>query len=133
LLDKPSPQIAPYQLRLDWQMWFASMGTADDYPWTRTLASKLLQNDPKTIALFASNPFPDKPPTYVRAVLYRYAFANPGNPQHLWWTRERLSLWLPPLSLDDPRLFGYPVMENHTTMDSVVIKTTVKKDTVNKK
>ena len=33
-LDKRPPQIAPYQLRLDWQMWFASMSTPDEYPWT---------------------------------------------------------------------------------------------------
>jgi hypothetical protein len=26
------PQIAPYQLRLDWQMWFAAMSTPNDYP-----------------------------------------------------------------------------------------------------
>ena len=30
------PQIAPYQLRLDWQMWFAAMGSPDQYPWTLT-------------------------------------------------------------------------------------------------
>ena len=31
-LDKRPPQIAPYQLRLDWQMWFAAMSTPDEYP-----------------------------------------------------------------------------------------------------
>ena len=33
-LDKRPPQIAPYQLQLDWQMWFAAMGTPNEYPWT---------------------------------------------------------------------------------------------------
>lgn len=103
-LDKRPPQIAPYQLRLDWQMWFAAMSSPDEYPWTMNLVSKLLQNDPDAISLFAGNPFPEKPPRYIRAVLYRYSFANRNNPQGLWWNRERISLWLPPMSANDPRL-----------------------------
>ncbi|HXR05675.1 MAG TPA: lipase maturation factor family protein, partial [Verrucomicrobiae bacterium] len=31
-LDRRPPQIAPYQPRLDWQMWFAAMNTPDQYP-----------------------------------------------------------------------------------------------------
>jgi hypothetical protein len=106
-LDKRPAQVAPYQLRLDWQMWFASMSTPDEYPWTVHLIWKLLHNDPGAVGLFARNPFPGKPPKYVRAVLYRYKFADPGNRERLWWTRERLDLWLPPLSLNDPALHSF--------------------------
>jgi hypothetical protein len=102
-LDKAPPQIAPYQPRLDWQMWFAAMGTPGQYQWTLHLVWKLLHNDPGTLSLFGGNPFPDHPPRYIRAVLYRYRFAAPGNPQHLWWERDRLSLWLPALSADNPQ------------------------------
>jgi len=98
LLDARPPQIAPYQLRLDWQMWFAAMSTPEEYPWTETLISKLLLNDPLIVNLFAKNPFPDKPPKYIRAVLYRYWFAKPGNPEHLIWNRERLLIWIPATS-----------------------------------
>ena len=106
-LDKRPPQIAPYQPRLDWQMWFASMSTPDEYPWTLHLIWKLLHNDPAMLKLFAGNPFPDRPPRYIRAILYRYRFAKPGNPEGLWWTRTRIgAYWLPPLSVDDPRLIG---------------------------
>jgi len=98
------PQVAPYQLRLDWQMWFAAMASPDRYPWTLHLVWKLLQNDPGSLGLFAANPFPGKPPRYVRAVLYRYAFADPVNRAGMWWTRERLGLWLPPLSAESPGL-----------------------------
>ncbi len=84
-LDKRPPQIAPYQLRLDWEMWFAAMSTPEEYPWTLNLISKLLHNDPCALDLFAGNPFPGNPPRYIRAVLYRYAFAQPGNPQGNWW------------------------------------------------
>ena len=99
-LDEQSPQIAPYQLRLDWQMWFAAMGGPNDYPWTLNLIWKLLHNDAGAVGLFRSNPFPQKPPLYIRAVWYRYQFVRP-NSQGQWWKRERLGLWLPPLSADN--------------------------------
>jgi Lipase maturation factor len=102
-LDERSPQVAPYQLRLDWQMWFAAMGSPNQYPWTLNLIWKLLQNDPGAVGLFRSNPFPEKPPRYIRAVLYRYSFVRPNSPG-LWWKRDRLGLWLPPFSASDPDL-----------------------------
>jgi hypothetical protein len=104
-LNQRPPQVAPYQLRLDWQMWFASMSTPEEYPWTLNLVSKLLHNDPGALSLFAGNPFPNKPPRYIRAVLYRYRFARPGNTEDLWWRREQIGdVWLPALSAKDPRL-----------------------------
>jgi hypothetical protein len=100
-LDKRPPQVAPYQLRLDWQMWFAAMSTPDEYPWTLTLTAKLLHNDPLATGLFAANPFPNKPPLYIRAILFRYHFAQPGNPTGQWWTREQVGApWLPAMSAD---------------------------------
>jgi hypothetical protein len=107
LPDKTPPQVAPYQLRLDWEMWFASMSTPDQYPWTLNLVWKLLHNDPNITGLFDGNPFPGKPPRYVRAVLYRYAFAKPGNPQHLVWTRKPLGDWIPAVSVADTRLVRF--------------------------
>jgi hypothetical protein len=98
-LDQRPPQIAPYQPRLDWQMWFAAMSSPDEYPWTLNLVSKLLHNDPGAVGLFAGNPFPDHPPRYIRAVLYRYKFAPPGNPRGHWWDRERVGApWIPAMS-----------------------------------
>jgi hypothetical protein len=82
------------------------MSTPDQYPWTLHLIWKLLHNDPGALSLFANNPFPDQPPRFIRAVLYSYSFAPPGNPAHLWWNRKELSLWLPPLSADDPRFIA---------------------------
>ena len=99
LTDKQPPQIAPYQLRLDWQMWFASMSTPEEYPWTYNLIWKLLHNDHDAVNLFAANPFAEKPPTYIRAVLYRYSFERPAQKQ--FWKREKLGLWLPAMSMND--------------------------------
>jgi hypothetical protein len=101
------PQIAPYQLRLDWQMWFAAMATVRQYPWTLNLVWKLLHNDRGAVGLFAANPFPGKPPRFVRAVEYRYAFADPTAHPGVWWTRERLGIWIPPLSADSGELRGF--------------------------
>ncbi|MBS1528320.1 MAG: lipase maturation factor family protein [Bacteroidetes bacterium] len=106
-LDKMPPQVAPYQPHLDWQMWFAAMSTSDQYPWTYNLVWKLLHNDPDALSLFADNPFPNKPPRYIRAVLYRYRFAKPGNPQHLWWQRDRMGDWLPILSIDNRQFVDF--------------------------
>lgn len=103
-LDQMPPQIAPYQLRLDWQMWFAAMSSPEDYPWVYNLIWKLLNNDPNAVGLFASNPFPQIAPTYIRATLYQYSFAKPGNPKHNWWQRQRLGTWIAPLSIRDSSL-----------------------------
>lgn len=102
-LDRRPRQVAPYQPRLDWQMWFASMSTPNEYPWTLHLVWKLLHDDAGALSLFGENPFPKNPPRYIRAVLYRYEFARPGNPQGSWWKREAMGVWLPPLSANDPR------------------------------
>lgn len=107
LTDKRPPQIAPYHLRFDWQMWFASMSSPQDYPWVYNLIYKMLHNDRRILSLFAQHPFQNKPPMYVRAVLYRYKFAAPGNPTHQYWQRERLGLWIPPLSASDPALINF--------------------------
>jgi hypothetical protein len=106
LTDKRPPQVAPYQLRLDWQMWFASMSTTEEYPWTYNLVWKLLHNDRSMLSLFANDPFPSKPPRYVRAVLYRYSFAKP-NSQNSWWDRERLGVWLPAMSSNNQSLINF--------------------------
>jgi len=107
LLDSKPPQIAPYQLRLDWQMWFASMSSPDEYPWTLNLVWKLLHNNAGAVSLFAGNPFADKPPRYIRAVLYRYSFATPGNTQGLWWNRAQVSIWIPAISAQNPSLIKF--------------------------
>lgn len=102
-VTRPPIQIAPYQPHLDWQLWFAAMGTLREYPWTLNLCWKLLHNDAATLSLFArnGNPFPDHPPRYIRIGYYRYHFARPGNPEHVYWTRERLGNWLSPVSIDN--------------------------------
>jgi hypothetical protein len=94
--------IAPYQPRIDWEIWFAAMSSPGNHPWTLHLIWKLLHNDPGTLSLLAKNPFPNEPPHFIRAELYRYRFTPPDKHDGTWWTRERVGSWLPPLSADHP-------------------------------
>ena len=105
-LNKRPPQVAPYHLRFDWQMWFAAMSTPNRYPWSLNLIWKLLHNDPVALQLFAENPFPDHPPKYVRVVLYRYSFAKPGNSQGNWWKKEQIGMWISAVSKDNSNLIN---------------------------
>ena len=96
------PQIAPYHLRLDWLMWFAAMGPYEGEPWFEHFVSKLLENDGPTLGLLRTNPFPDRPPRYVRALLYEYRFTSPEERARTgqWWRRDLVSVYFPPVSLE---------------------------------
>ena len=98
--NRRPPFVAPYQPRIDWQIWFAAMASPSEYPWTLHFVWKLLHNDPGTLSLIATNPFPDSPPRYIRARLYRYHFAPLGD--KAWWKREPIGEWLPALSAENP-------------------------------
>jgi hypothetical protein len=97
--------ITPYHYRLDWQIWFAAMSSPNEYPWTLHFVWKLLHGDPETLSLLAGNPFPDRPPRFVRARLYIYHFARPGSGRY--WNRTLVGDWIPPLSVGDPRLLNF--------------------------
>src|SRR5262249_16933832 len=62
--------VAPHQPRLDWQMWFAALSSFEENPWFQNFLIRLLQGSPPVLRLLEKNPFPDRPPRYVRAVLY---------------------------------------------------------------
>jgi hypothetical protein len=88
--------VAPLQPRLDWQMWFAALTSYSEEFWYGRFCQRLLDGSPSVRALLAHDPFDGTPPRYVRATLYRYRFAPPGD--HRWWTRERLRDYSPVLS-----------------------------------
>ena len=96
--ERKLPVIAPYQPRIDWQIWFAAMQTPSDNPWILNFIWKLLHNDKGTLSLISRNPFPDKPPKYVKVDMYEYRFARPGSKKV--WERKPLGEWLKPLSAD---------------------------------
>ena len=94
--------VAPYQPRLDWQMWFAALANYRQNPWFVNFSARLLQGSPKVLALLKTNPFTHEPPRYVRARLYDYRFTTPEELQRTgaWWHRQPKGEYLPPISLE---------------------------------
>lgn len=94
-LEKAPPVVAPFQPRLDWQMWFAALASSPE-PWYYRFCERLLDGSPAVRKLLANDPFDGTPPKYVRSTLYRYRFAPRG--QTGWWVRERLGEYSPVLA-----------------------------------
>jgi hypothetical protein len=99
-LHRPLPLVAPYQPRLDWQMWFAALGAFSENRWVGNLMYRLLTGEPAVIKLLNPPPFP-KPPRYMRAMLYNYTFTTPQERARTGavWKRELQGIWFGPVSL----------------------------------
>jgi hypothetical protein len=100
-LDRRPSWVAPYQPRLDWQLWFAAMEPPEYNPWVERMCELLLRGDPAVLGLFSQNPFPSRPPAHIRVVRYMYEFtdaperARTGN----WWRRTPTDFYLSSMSL----------------------------------
>jgi hypothetical protein len=97
---KEAPGIyAPYQPRLDWNLWFASLGSWRQYPFVVYTEERLLRDDPGVLALFAGNPFAGNPPQTVRTVVWQYWFTDVATKRRdgTWWRREIAGMYAPPL------------------------------------
>jgi lipase maturation factor 1 len=105
-LRQPPHWVAPYQPRLDWQMWFAALSDYRGAPWFTNFMVRLLQGSPDVLGLLKNNPFPNAPPKYVRAELFDYSFTNFATRRATrdWWAREPRGLYFPRISLEDVRV-----------------------------
>ncbi|XP_022089233.1 lipase maturation factor 2-like [Acanthaster planci] len=92
------PFVAPHQPRLDWQMWFAALGSYERAPWFVNFAYRLLEGRPEVLDLIASNPFPEKPPKFIRANLYTYHYTTFKSGSPSWWKRKFEREYMPPIS-----------------------------------
>jgi hypothetical protein len=95
--NRAPPIVAPHQPRLDWQMWFAALGTYQQNRWFVNFVVRLLEGEPAVTRLLEYNPFPTTPPKFIRARLFRYHFTDFGETG--WWKREDRGLYIPPVSL----------------------------------
>jgi predicted DCC family thiol-disulfide oxidoreductase YuxK len=104
-LRQPPHLVAPYQPRLDWQMWFAALSDYRGSPWFTNFMVRLLQGSPDVLGLLAKNPFPSAPPKYVRAELFDYSFTDFAMRRvtGAWWARQPHGLYFPQVSLQDVR------------------------------
>jgi len=100
-VKRAPPWVAPYQPRLDWQMWFAALGNADENRWVYNFAARLMQGSAPVLSLLQRNPFPASPPRYIRALVYDYRFTDFAERRRngAWWRREEKVTYLPPISL----------------------------------
>jgi predicted DCC family thiol-disulfide oxidoreductase YuxK len=94
--------VAPYQPRLDWQMWFAALSSFRDNIWFTNLMLRLLQGSPDVIGLLATNPFPSGPPKYIRALVYDYTFTDFATRRATgdWWQRTPRGRYFPEVSIE---------------------------------
>ena len=92
--------VAPFQPRLDWQMWFAALAPQRYGYLLERLVRRLLQGEPAVLALLEKNPFASHPPQFVRLSFYDYHFTRFADGGAAWWKRDRKGA-TPPLSLDD--------------------------------
>jgi len=101
-LEKPPRIYAPYQPRMDWNLWFASLGEWRDNPMVLRTERRLLSNDADVLSLFASNPFGHSPPRQIRAVLWQYWFTSMEEKRQkgVWWRRELMGLYAPAIELE---------------------------------
>lgn len=94
-LDRPPPFVAPYMPRLDWQMWFAALGSVDRAPWFLHVMSRLFDAEPDVLALLEGDPFDGAKPRYLRALVDDYTFTTFANDGANWWKREPRGIYVP--------------------------------------
>ncbi|MFB6242311.1 MAG: lipase maturation factor family protein [Candidatus Nanosalina sp.] len=100
--EERPPQVAPYHLRLDWQMWFAAMSPRPRRRWFRRFMHKLAENDRETLKLLEDNPLPENGPEKVRAKRYVYRFTDLDTWRETgeYWEREEVKKFFPSISGD---------------------------------
>jgi hypothetical protein len=99
-VHRPLPIVAPYQPRLDWQMWFAALGDINENTWVGNLMYRIMTGDRTATKLLDPPPF-RRPPHYMRALLYDYRFTTPEVRKRTGavWERTLIRTWFGPVSL----------------------------------
>lgn len=94
-------RISPFQPRLDWQMWFLPFDDFESEIWFHQFLYHLLKGTPEVLKLVRENPFPQHPPTYLRAMIYDYQFSTKEQKKQKgwWWERNLIGRFSPILSL----------------------------------
>jgi predicted DCC family thiol-disulfide oxidoreductase YuxK len=94
--------VEPHQPRLDWQMWFQALAPYRHYGWFENFLLRLLEGSPDVLKLMKSNPFPDAPPAFVRAMISEYHFTDLATKRATgqWWEKGMEREYSPVLSLE---------------------------------
>jgi hypothetical protein len=95
---RPPRQVAPYQPRLDWQMWFAALRPSpEDETWLRNLLGRLLEGSPAVLRLLDRTSWRGDPPAQARLTLYDYRFTDRKERRRTgaWWRRQLVRVMRP--------------------------------------
>ncbi len=100
-LHRSPPIVAPYMPRLDWQMWFAALGSVQQNPWFLSFVERLLQAEPAVLGLLAEDPFEGRRPRFIRAVMDEYEFTTSAERKEsgMWWKSEPSAIYLDEVSI----------------------------------
>ncbi|QLY24378.1 lipase maturation factor family protein [Bdellovibrio sp. KM01] len=95
--------IAPFQPRLDWQMWFAALESFNENLWLQNLVTRLFDESPDVQELLKKDPFNGKAPKLLRFVRYNYLFSSweELKSQKIWWKRGHASPYSPIFERDE--------------------------------
>lgn len=87
--------IIPHQPRLDWMIWFVPPRSDEMMYWFEQFLIRLHQGSSPVLELLEDNPFQERPPQFLRVLVFRYHFttmeekAQSGH----WWKYEYLGLF----------------------------------------
>lgn len=89
-VTRPPPFVAPYQPRVDFQLWFLLLGQRWGAPYFERLLQRLLTTPGDVAPLFSKMPYNLGPPRYLRVAAYRYRFTDGATRERTgaWWRRE---------------------------------------------
>jgi hypothetical protein len=82
-------------------MWFLPLSRHYGESWFMSFLAALLRGDRAILGLLRHNPFVDRPPSFVRARLYRYRFSSwqELRTSGRWWNREAVGDYVGPVRL----------------------------------
>ena len=94
---RPPQWAFPYHPRLDWQLWFAALGTFESNPWLMGVLRGLATNHPRLIGALHENPFQHDPPHYLRIMTQNYKFTSLSDWRNTgqYWVQSKLEPYSP--------------------------------------
>ncbi len=98
-LNRRPRRLAPYQPRIDWQAWFLPFSSYYSERWLQRFLLHLFKGTPDVLKLLRHNPFSEKPPRFLRVLLYDYVFTSAEEKRQTgnWWHRIFVKHYSPTL------------------------------------
>ncbi|MBI3325360.1 MAG: lipase maturation factor family protein [Nitrospinae bacterium] len=92
-LHRAPPIVAPHQPRVDFQLWFFTLGRdGGSHAYFNTLVRRLCTQPARVQQLFEQDSFPERPPGAIRVAYYRYGMVDLATRDRagIYWMRELL-------------------------------------------